>query len=408
MFFPSAPISFAVEITYTCNNACSGCANAWEAHRGQTLQNWESLFDRIAPRQNRRKYAELIRITGGEPTLHREFREIIEYIDAFDIPHALFTCGRWEHPQDIINIYLNCQNFIGMLISLHGSTELAHHAFVESTDTAFDETCENICQASQAGIDVFTNTVLTRYSCDQIEDIISLSQKLGAGCAVFNRFLGDPHPLDPTEEQFRDAILLIEKLRLKGVSCRIGNCVPQCFVENSSEGANGGIEHCIISPKGFVRPSNLLTYVFGNIFEQSVKDIWRSEQARHYRTQIPQACFECAAFSDCRGSEKSMSSQPGRFRKDPLMKSPLREITHETIVFNPELKPVPCFNIREESFGCLLTRYNWSIPLSSEARQIVNAINRENTLAQLQKQFGEDASDFVGYLYRKGFVEFDV
>lgn len=411
MLFPSAPISYAIELTFACKNACPGCSNVWHSHKNQTLQNWKALFDRICPPENRSEYVELIRITGGEPTLHPNFYEIISYIDSFGIPHALFTCGRWQTPDDIIRLYRNCKNFIGMLISLHGGTVSAHHAFVQNQhledSPAFEETCDNISQASQAGIDVFTNTVLTRHSCDQIRDIISLSQRLGATCAVFNRFLGSPTPIEPSENQLRKAILFIEELQNEGVPCRIGNCVPPCFVKNSSEGANGGIEHCAISPQGWVRPNNQTDYVFGNIFEQSIQDIWASEKAQWYRAQIPQACSECALLSRCRGGEKRVIGKNSYVEKDRLMTEPVVKAEPETLTLDPDFKPVPNFRIRQEPFGYLLTRYNWSLPISPQAKPIIDAIDGGHTLAQIQEKFGDDALNFLGLLFQEHFIGFD-
>jgi len=405
MFFPSAPISYAVEITFACNNACSGCSNIWKARHDQSLQNWKALLDRIAPPEDRGKYAELIRITGGEPSLHPEFRQIIEYLDSLGIAHALFSSGRWKNPDEVIRTYLKCENFIGMLISLHGSTNSAHNAFVQVSQ-AFDETCEAVRRASESGLDVFTNSVLTKHSCGQIEDIISLSQELGAGCAVFNRFLAGEHPLHPSETQLCEAVLLIEKLQSEGVSCQIGNCIPRCFAENSSEGANAGIEHCAVSPAGLVRPDNLAACVLGNIFEQPIEDIWISEQAQQYRARIPKPCFECAEFSRCRGGEKSLSSEYG-FEKDPLMREAVKKTGQDTIVLDPKLRPVPYFKVRKEAFGYLLTRYNWSVPISSGAKPIVDAINGKTTLEELRRRFGDDVPDFVGYLYQEKFVGFE-
>ena len=106
MFAPSSPISFSIELTYSCNQHCSGCANVWTNERHQQLKAWRTLLDKIAPPDNRKKYAELIRITGGEPTLHSEFFEIIEYLDTFDIPYAIFTTGRWKKPA-ALKIYRN-------------------------------------------------------------------------------------------------------------------------------------------------------------------------------------------------------------------------------------------------------------------------------------------------------------
>jgi len=155
-----------------------------------------------------------------------------------------------------------------------------------------------------------------------------------------------------------------------------------------------------------VRPSNLSDYVFGNIFKQSIEGIWTSERAHFYRQQIPKACFECMELSRCRGGEKRFQGGE-RFAKDPLMKDPIREAGEETFMFDPEMRPVPCFRVREEPFGYLLCRYNWPVPVSCEAKPVLDAINGKNPLAQLQKQFGDEALDFVGHLYRERCVGFE-
>ncbi len=406
MYSPSAPISYAVEITYQCNNFCPGCANVFEPERHEILHEWKLLFDRIAPPQNRHQYAELIRITGGEPTLHPEFCQIIEYIDTFGIPHAIFTNGRWTNPDKIIEVFQNCQNFIGLLVSIHGSTPPAHTAFTGGSELSFEETCSNVQRAASAGIEVFTNTVLTEYSCGQVEDVIALSQTLGAHYAVFNRYLGKPNSIELSEEQLQDAIRLIEQLQNEGVHCRIGDCVPPCFEKNSSLGSNGGIEHCVISPKGYVRPENLTSYTFGNIFEQSIEEIWQSEQARWYRKQVPEKCLACVELSHCRGGCRSVTIEYG-LEGDRLMKEPIREALAETLEFDPGWKPIPHFTIRKESFGYLLARVNWAIPITQDAKPIVDAIDGEHTLAHIQQQFGDDALDIVGQLYKEGCIGFE-
>jgi radical SAM protein with 4Fe4S-binding SPASM domain len=404
MLFPSAPLSYAVELTYACNNFCTGCANVWGQRRQQTLHNWQELFNRIAPPENPAKYAELIRLTGGEPTLHPELAQIVEHIDSLGIAHVLFTNGRWSAPSKVIEIYQDRENCLGMLISLHGSTPSAHNTLVND-DNAFAETCANIRRAAAAGIEIFTNTILTKHSCAQVEDIILLSQELGAEYAVFNRFLGGGNPLQPTTAQLKDAVLLIEKLHADGTACRIGNCVPKCFAPNSTEGSNAGIEHCAISPEGIVRPDNLTGSVFGNIFEQSIDEIWQSEQAQQYRQRISPACLECVELSHCRGGDRSVTLELG-FAQDPLMTGPIREAEPMTIQLDPAWKPVAHFRIREESFGYLVTRYNWSIPVAFEAKPVLDAMNGQHTLAEIQAQFGEDALNLIGQLYQEDCIEF--
>uniref|UniRef100_UPI004057AEFD radical SAM protein n=1 Tax=Candidatus Electrothrix sp. TaxID=2170559 RepID=UPI004057AEFD len=405
MLFPSTPLSYAVELTYACNNSCTGCANVWGTRRQQTLTRWQELFDRIAPPDHPDKYAELIRLTGGEPTLHPEFTRIVEHVDSLGIAHVLFTNGRWPDPATIINLYQDQENCLGMLVSLHSSSPAVHNTLVNDNN-AFGETCANIRRAADAGIEIFTNTILSKNSCEQVEDIIHLSQELGAEYAVFNRFLGNDNPLQPTKEQFKQAVLLIEDLHKQGVSCRIGNCVPKCFAPNSTEGSNAGIEHCAISPQGLVRPDNLTSTVFGNIFEQPMTEIWQSEQAQQYRQQISSACLECVELARCRGGDRSVALEQGG-KKDPLMTEPLCEAEPEAIPLDPSWKPVARFRIREESFGYLVTRYNWSIPVAVTAKPLLDAVNGETTLTKIQEQFGNEGLDLIGRLYQEDCLFFE-
>jgi len=405
VYFPSIPISYSIELTYACNNTCPGCANILNSQHSVLLSEWKTLFDRIAPVQNRRQYADLIRLTGGEPTLHPELHLLIQYIDTFNIPFALFTNGLWSEPELIISIFQNSQHFIGFLVSLHGCTATAHTAFTENNPSSFEMICANIQRATTSGLEVFTNTVLTKFNCSQIDELIAISRKLGAGYAVFNRYLGQPHPLEPSEHQLREAITKIETLHAEGMHCRIGDCIPPCFIKNSSLGSNSGIEHCIISPKGDVRPDNLTSYTFGNIFEQSIEDIWQSEKANWYRAQVPEACLECLELPRCRGGCRSVTIEYG-LEGDRLMKTPITEIQEEEIELHPDWKPFPNFTIREESFGYLLCRYDWSIPVTSDAKPLLDAINGNNTLAQLQEQFGESGLELLGHLYHENCLEF--
>ncbi|MDU9051147.1 MAG: radical SAM protein [Candidatus Electrothrix sp. Rat3] len=404
MFSPSAPISFSVELTNACPNSCQGCANSWNKKHQESLKDWKTVLDRIAPPEHRQKYAELIRLTGGEPTLHKDFPAIIEYIDSFDIDYAVFTSGRWQN--DLLPLFISCNNLTGLLISLHGKDAPTHDAFVQSAN-AFEETCITIQRATEAGIEVFTNSVLTQDVCEQLDDIIALSQKLGANYAVFNRYLGPPHRQEPADSTLRDTIAAIEKYQGQGIQCRMGNSVPPCFIETTSEGANSGIEHCVISPQGWVRPDSTMPYVFGNLFEDSIETIWKSKEAESYRNALPDTCLQCVALPQCRGGYRLPTEKEQAFQPDRLMREPLTQVPVHQVDLNLQWKPIPLFkNIRKEGFGYLITRYNYSIPASEHAYPLLTKIDGTMTLAQLEDQFGTDCLDFIGYLYQNRFVHF--
>jgi len=322
-----APYIYALDLTTVCNNFCSGCANASlsrektkRKERIEYMQDWKGLIDRIAD------HARLIRLTGGEPTLHREFKEIVEYINEKQIPFTLFTTGRWTvtKPQEIIEILKPLQYFEGMLVSLHGSTKETHHAFVESVDGAFDETCNNISLAAKAGLTVFTNAVITTWNASQIKDIFKLSMRLGAKYVVYNRYLGLPHPCEPSKETLRTTIRLIEEMKSEGFPCRFGAPIPQCFEPNTSPPTKSGYQSCNITPFGEVRPDNFITMGLGNIFKQTIEEIWSSPLIKGYRSFVPKDCVSCAVVDSCHGGATSVLIQHG-LANDPLFVQPLSD-----------------------------------------------------------------------------------
>jgi radical SAM protein with 4Fe4S-binding SPASM domain len=324
--YPISPSIYTLELTTRCNNTCTGCANAEMPHLsstytssgGKDMLQWESIIEAIAP------YAKVIRISGGEPTLHPNLSKIVNLIEKRKISHALFTTGRWagKKREEIIELYTSCNHHAGMLISLHGATREAHHSFVQSGEKSFTETCENIKIASKSGIRVFTNTVLTSLACEQIDQIIELSLSLGSQQVVFNRFLAVNHPLLPTNIQLRTALEKIQMLKQFGIACRIGNNVPPCFLPNALEVAKAGYELCHISPDGSLRPDNLSLIKFGNILKNNPEELWNSAPANIYRQSVSEDCKNCGAFNQCRGGAKSLQ-WANNLETDPLMQGPL-------------------------------------------------------------------------------------
>ncbi len=111
-------------------------------------------------------------------------------------------------------------------------------------------------------------------------------------------------------------------------------------------------------------------------------------------------------LSECRGGEKTVAMEHG-FDRDPLMKNPIRESEPDTVCLDPASKPIPAFRLRKEKFGYLVTRYNWSIPVSEDAKIILNAIDGGNTICEIHERFGDVALELIGLLYQQGCVAFD-
>jgi len=327
---------FFLELTPVCNNACVCCGNVFAGDRSfqpLSAREWYVILDKIAPA------ACFLEITGGEPTLHPEFGEIIQRVETLEIPFNLLTNGRWPEPDSVIDLLTKASCLNSILVSLHGASADSHEAFTGVLGS-FTETVDNIRRAVDAGLSVTTSTVLTRQNRSEIESIVALGQELGTSCAAFERYIGVPFPeWEPSEVELCKAVKLIdvlgdtnghgetvksslrpsiEHLSFDDKPVRFGVPIPHCFVVNSSHGCRAGTAQATVDPEGNVRPCNYAPVQCGNLLAQSLEEVWQSATMEEWRGMIPDECLECLHFEECRGGCRAAAMMQALTR-DPLM-----------------------------------------------------------------------------------------
>lgn len=403
----SSPLSAYLELTSVCSNHCPGCGNVFaDDRRSQPLSSvqWRNILVKLKP------CVQQIKLTGGEPTLHPEFGDIIAAIRELDIPFVLFTNARWLDSSSLIRLLRTTPQCGGLLVSLHGSTAASHDAFTNVADS-FATTIANVQRAVEAGLSTTTSTVITRYNYAEIGDIVRLSRELGAHHAVFNRYLGLPLPnIEPTEEQLQLAIQTIDAerqaaLRGRQPAVKFGNCIPQCFFPSPSTGCLAGATYCTVDPWGNVRPCNHAPLLCGNLLEQSIEDIWHGSALQQWRSLIPHMCRSCSAISQCRGGCRAVALIQG-LDVDPLTRGPLpvQERPLQELVLHENARPLRHFRQRAEPFGYALIDKTRILPVTSQAEPVLNALDGVLTLREIQELFGSEALDFVGSLHQMGLV----
>jgi len=401
LLIPAAPTTYTLELTSRCNSACVGCGNVFECTLGEIdIKRWRYLLTKLKP------YLVSLRVTGGEPTLHVQFPALIRFIDRLGVPFVLFSNGLWPALDETLALLLECSHLDGVLISLHGRDAATHQAFAGVN--SFDRVTTVIRQAAQAGLSINTNTVLTRSNHRDIAAVARLSCDLGARFAAFSRYYGPPTPVTAlSEEEFRAAAAIVHDLRRQGLGVQFNNCVPVCFDGQPTKSCPAGITHCTIDPLGRVRPCTHAPHILGDLFSQSIADIWHGEAASRWRALIPPTCKTCAEFVRCRGACKAMAHHLRRDR-DPLIRGPLRHPlpinSPSQIQFYADARPEANFVLRKEDFGYLLINRNQIVPVKPEAKPLLDALDGTTTMRQLQSDFGQPGLVFVAYLFNKGLV----
>ena len=404
MNFCLVPYIYTLEITSECNVNCVGCGNVF-AH-GDLYMEPEQLriaLDRISP------YAEMLRVTGGEPTLSPAFGEIVQLVDGLGQPFVVFTNGFWRDPLAVIDVLRGCRNLDGILVSLHGHTVSAFRAF-----TGGDHlwtVAANIQRASDAGITVNTNTILTHQNINHMAEVVDLATRFGAQVVAFSRYYGVPIPgiTDLSAYQFKSAVERVAGFRADGRYVKFNNNIPLCVGGELTQACPAGDTHCTISPAFKVRICNHSPYEVGDILDTGIKEIWQSERVQRWREQIPTMCRKCAAFDLCKGGCRANAAANG-LSTDPLACRPYQAVPEDFPPIQHSLPggsfPRARFSLREEGFGCVLINRSQILKVSSEAMPFVNVlVHGDMTLSEIGDCFGHEALNLVGLLYDRRMVE---
>jgi radical SAM protein with 4Fe4S-binding SPASM domain len=372
---------------------------------GLSLQGWRQILDTIRP------HARALKITGGEPTLHPQFAELLAEIDSLSVPFTLFTNARWRQPEHMLGLLQGATNLDGLLVSLHGADAETHETF-SGVAGAFEETCANIRRAAERGLRVHISTVLNAFNLHQLAAVVELARSLGAQRVVFNRFLGTgDSSFQPSEAALLKAIQEIERLRRRypvradgRFSVRYGNCIPQCFTESGASGCWAGVSYCTIDPWGRLRPCNHSPTVVGSLFEHSLEELWHGQVMQRWRQLTPDACLACGAYERCHGSCRALMELE-RTAQDPLMRSPIPSLDgQDDVEIYRYAKPKLASEMLPAEPGMALVKGLSIFPVSDDAIPLLNDLDGNKTLAQVLDAHGQVGLDFVGELLLRGYV----
>ncbi len=401
----SVPAVYTLELTSACNNHCPGCSNIYAASRPPALKTAKEWADLLSPILSE---AVQVRLSGGEPTLHPEFFDILSYVVSFGVHVTVFTNGRWRDPERFINSMRGWRDTAGLLISLHGATAASHEAFTQ-TPGSFQETLANVRLAIANHINVMLSTIITHHSWNEIQAVVDLAQQLGVQGVAFNRYIGAPLPgIEPAVAEMQRALKAIQELAPTDLRVRYGIGIPQCFALNDSEGCLAGVASVTIDPWGQVRPCNHSPTIIGSLYEHSMYDLWHSDKMNAWRALMPTECTTCAAYSVCHGGCRAVQELRADGR-DPLRGAPLSEYTPVREVEVKELpanvRPRRHFRMRKEDFGYALLGQGQVIPVAHEALPVLEACDGVASFAQLAERFGQPGLDLLGELWESGLLQ---
>jgi len=170
-------------ITYHCPERCAFCS---EEHRMAAYNPFPVTFGRVARvlREQAERGVESVHFTGGEPTIHPQFVEILQLAKKLGMRTSIGTIGtRLADPAFAARAlpYLD-----EALFSLHGP-EAATHDALTGRPGSFDRLSRAMENASAyPGFRRFVNTVLVRDNAARVVETTRLARERGAELLVIS------------------------------------------------------------------------------------------------------------------------------------------------------------------------------------------------------------------------------
>ena len=311
---------YQFHITDSCDQRCEHCYIFSEGHDKLVEMPYEKVIYVIE--QCREMCRQLDRlpyffITGGDPILHSQFWDILEYLQEKEIGFSILgnpfhltddVCGRLRE--------LGCETY---QLSIDGMRET--HDMIRKPGS-FDTTIEKIGVLRRNGVEASIMTTVSGTNKDELTDIIDTVVEHEADSFNFARYCPTSQEKSThlTPDEYRDLLEKIwkkfEEHKDKGTTFGLKDHLWKPFLyekglfnlpgeideEEIYDGCHCGQSHLTILPTGNVMACRRFENTLGNVFKENLIDIFKGKKIDRFRQlEKFEKCSKCKLLRFCRG-----------------------------------------------------------------------------------------------------------
>ena len=302
-----APICLTWELTYACNLACVHCLSSSGRRDPRELSSDEcrSIIDEL-----QRMQVFYVNIGGGEPTVRRDFWDLLDYATAHQVGVKFSTNGSRITPE--IARRLAADDYIDVQISLDGATpEINDRVRGAGSHATAIAAMENLRAAGMRNFKI--SVVVTRENVGQLDAFAAIADRYeaqlritrlrpsGRGADVWD----DLHPTAEQQRTLYDWLVAHGETVLTGDSffhlSAFGEALPGLNL------CGAGRVVCLIDPVGDVYACPFAihdAFLAGNVRSPGgFAGVWRDSElfASLRAPQSAGACRSCGFYDSCRG-----------------------------------------------------------------------------------------------------------
>jgi radical SAM protein with 4Fe4S-binding SPASM domain len=323
------PPHMNIELTVGCNLRCDYCYRESDATKLSHMPTEEllELIEKLWAAGLRS-----VELTGGEPTVHRDFSKILtRCADKFDMVGVLTNGTRLN--DELAHQFAEMGEKLMYSVSLDASTPELHD-IRRGVKGAWARTTRNIARLAELGVAIRVSMVVDERNFYDLENTLLLARSLGARAFSYSPLL----PLGRGKNIFSrtwrmDGMEVFKKEqylaeRYKGFLGVLSEDTV-CEVEGE-EGCGAGYRTFAMDPFGNIRPCATFggeECVFGNLRTQSLEEVFGQPAIfamKQLRAPSPEFCSGCRHADFCRycilrGLHASEDTPDCVWRKQPAI-----------------------------------------------------------------------------------------
>jgi len=179
-----------IKTGFLCNNRCLHCCFPRRRFNHSTRDCLRRIRNAVKRGTN------IIVLTGGEPTIRKDFTRLLDYAKEHDLAIALQTNGRKFADREFAEIISEYPIYV-FIIAIHGHVSRIHDKITQAKGS-FEQTVEGIKNLVSMDRKVAAKVVISKINYRYLIDIAKLVRKLG----VFDIQYAFPHALGSAARNF--------------------------------------------------------------------------------------------------------------------------------------------------------------------------------------------------------------
>ncbi|MCR5453592.1 MAG: radical SAM protein, partial [Bacteroidales bacterium] len=300
---PKLPL-VSFEVTMSCNLRCRFCYNHHKNGVGELLPPPSSY--RLARKSLKKIFGTFdvgqITFTGGEPFMGERFSELVLTARFHGAKVGIISNGNFAAPDQ----YLQLTKLGVTLFELPvHSNDPKIHDYMTRREGSHNKSLNVIKTLLSAGVTPVAVVVLTKFNADCAADTIRYIASLGIKRIMLNRYniggegVANPEDILPSEQQLKTAFREISDEAIRQHLTILSSvCIPICIldpkdyrgIQFSSCSTDLSKRPVTIDYMGNVRFCNHSPVVLGNLFSNTVEEIWNSPTINQWRNTVPTYC----------------------------------------------------------------------------------------------------------------------